>query len=195
MQETPAPPRLIACGVFKPALKYLEVDKQYPHVRLTFLPSNLHMRPQELKSRLRREITGARQNNERPLCLYGCCFPDIDEFCNRHGTIRVPGFHCYEMLLGSEEFQRAIHETAGTYFLEKELIVHFEEYCMKPLELYDEEIRNCCFEHYNRLLYVRQPSDPDLLGKAGEVARFLRLSLEIRDADYSHLKRKLLELI
>jgi len=88
-----------------------------------------------------------------------------------------------------------IDEIAGTYFLEKDLILNFEEYCMKPLELHDEEMRKCCFEHYQRLLYVRQPSDPDLIPRASEIAEFLSLFLETSDADYSSLEKKLIEII
>ena len=84
---------------------------------------------------------------------------------------------------------------ASTYFAEKDLILNFEEYCMRPLELDDEEMRRYCFGQYRRLLYVRQPSDPNLMTEAGEVARFLGLSLEIRDADYSHLEKTLLKLL
>ena len=66
---------------------------------------------------------------------------------------------------------------------------------MKPLELHDEEMRKCCFEHYQRLLYVRQPSDPDLAPRASEIAEFLSLFLETSDADYSSLEKKLIEII
>jgi hypothetical protein len=99
------------------------------------------------------------------------------------------------MLLGTERFRCLIEEMAGTYFVEKELIINFEEYCVLPLELHDEEMRKYCFEHYKRLLYVRQPSDPNLIPQAGEVAEFLELSLDISDADYSHLEKKLIELL
>ncbi|MBW2076969.1 MAG: DUF1638 domain-containing protein [Deltaproteobacteria bacterium] len=75
------------------------------------------------------------------VCLYGECFPGIDEFCERRGIIRAPVLYCYEMLLGSEQFHGIMDETAGTYFLERELIVKFDEYCVEPLELYDGEMR------------------------------------------------------
>jgi hypothetical protein len=55
-------------------------------------------------------------------------------------------------------------------------------------------MRKSFFEHYERILYLRQPSDPDLLSKANKLATFLQLSLEIRDADYSHLKKNLNDL-
>lgn len=187
--------RIIACGVFKPAIQYFRLENRYPNLHLTFLPSNLHVRPHELKNHLLQEIISAQKRNERIICLYGNCFPDINDFCERHGTTKVSGLHCYEMLLGSERFRQLIDEMAGTYFLEKDLILNFEEYCMEPLELHDEEIRRNLFEHYQRLLYVRQPSDPDLLTKANKIAKFLELSLEIGDADYSHLEKNLIELV
>lgn len=188
--------RIIACAVFKPAIEYLQLESRYPNLRLTYLRPNLHLKPQALKERLLKEINAAQKRNERVICLYGDCFPGIDDFCQQHGVIKVPGHYCYEMLLGTERFQRLIEEIAGTYFAEMELILHFDEYCVRPLELYDEEIRKYCFAHYKRLLYVRQPSDPNLLiSQAGEVAQFLELYLDVSDADYSQLDKNLIELL
>lgn len=186
---------IISCGVFKPALDYIRLEDRYRNLRLTYLPSNLHLRPQGLRNRLRRAIASARKRNERVMVLCGDCFPGINDFCKRHGVIKVPGHYCYEMLLGPERFQQFVDEVAGTYFLERDLILNFEECCVVPLELYDEEVRRYCFEHYQRLLYVRQPADPDLVPRASELAKFLELALEIGDADYSYLERKLIELI
>jgi len=187
--------RIIGCRVFKPALDYLGLESKYPSLRLTYLPPSLHLKPQELGKYLRREVTLAQVRNERIICLYGECFPGIDEYCQRRGVARVPGPHCWEMLLGSKRFRRLMEETSGTYFLEKELILNFEEYCIEPLELYDEEMREHCFKHYRRLVYVRQPSDPNLVTKAAELAEFLGLSLEIQDADYLHLEKRLAKLL
>jgi len=183
--------RLIACKVFKPAIKALQLEKRYPGLRLTYLPSNLHLRPQELKNRMLPGIKAAQKRNERVICLYGDCFPGIDDFCQEYGVTKVPGHYCYEMLLGSKRFSQLLNEMAGTYFAEKELIQNFEEYCVIPLELHDEEMKRYCFNQYRRLLYVRQPSDPNLVARAGEVADFLGLSLDINDADYSHLRKSL----
>lgn len=190
-----SPTRLIACGAFKSVLNTLKLGKRYPNLQLTFLPSNLHVWPHKLKQYLAREVRTAQGKNERIICLYGECFPDIDDFCGRCGIIRMPGLYCYEMLLGSERFKKIMDETAGTYFLERELIVNFDEYCVEPLELHDEEMRKSYFKHYRRLLYVRQPSDPDLVPTAKELAKYLDLSLEIGDADYSHLEGKLTDII
>ena len=98
-----------------------------------------------------------------------------------------------ERLLQGENSKRRFF--AGTYFLESDLIINFEEYCAGPLELYDNEIKRLAFEHYERVLYVRQPRDPDLVSRAAEVAEFLQLCLEIQNADYSHLEQILADLV
>ncbi|MDY6844945.1 MAG: DUF1638 domain-containing protein, partial [Thermodesulfobacteriota bacterium] len=148
-----------------------------------------------LKDFLLKEIISARESNEQVICLYGECFPDITNVCAQHGVIKIPGHYCYEMLLGTEQFNQLIEETVGTYFLERELLINFEEYCAEPLELQDEEMRRFCFERYKRLLYIRQPQDQDLAATASDLAKFLQLSLEIKDADYSYLENKLIEVI
>jgi Protein of unknown function (DUF1638) len=164
-------------------------------LRVTFLPSNLHLYPRTLKKNLYATIVSARKQNERPVLLYGYCVPGIEEICTQNGADKVPGLHCFEMLLGSDRYDQIIAKTAGTYFLEKELIVNFKDYCLDPLELYDTEIRKSLFKHYKKVMYVRQPSDPDLEASANELAGFLNLTLEIIDADYSHLNERLIHLI
>jgi hypothetical protein len=81
--------------------------------------------------------------------------------------LKVLGNYCYEMILGAELFQQLIENTAGTYLLKKELILNFKEYCINPVDLYDQEMRKYCFEYCRRLLYVRQPEDPELISQAG----------------------------
>ena len=56
-------------------------------------------------------------------------------------------------------------------------------------------MREYCFEHYKKLLYVRQPADPELSSQVNDIANFLELALDVKDADYSYLEIKLDELI
>ena len=187
--------RIFACEVFRPALNYLKLKERYPNLRITYLPGGLHLKPPKLRECLLREFRKAQRRGDQTICLYGDCFPGIEDFCKQYGIMKVPGFSCHEMLLGSERFKKLIDEVTGTYFIEEGLITNFEHYCMEPLELEDEEMRRQCFQHYKRLLYVRQPSDPDLLSKANELAQFLGLSLEVDDADYSLLEEELIKLL
>lgn len=99
------------------------------------------------------------------------------------------------MLLGGKRYEDIIKEMVGTYFLERDLILHFEKYCLEPLALREDEIRRALFKNYRRVIYIKQPSDPDLVPQAEELARFLGLPLEIREADYSYLKQTLVNLI
>lgn len=194
-EETGNITRIIACGVFKPALDYLKLEDRYPNLRITYLRSNLHLIPQQLQKFLMEEIAIAQERKERVICLYGDCFPDIDKFCQHFGVTKVPGHYCHEMLLGSEQFCQILDETTGTYFTESDLVSNFQEYCLNPLELDDEEMRQYYFNHYRKLLHVRQPSDPDLENEVSQLAEFLNLSCEIMDADYSHLEKLLVALL
>ena len=194
-ERTATVTHIIACEVFRAALDYLKLEDRYLDLRVTYLPGRLHLKPAELRERFLREVRKARRRGDRTICLYGDCFPGIEDFCNQHGIMKVPGFSCHEMLLGSKRFKKLIDEVTGTYFLEEGLINNFKHYCIEPLELEDEEMRRQCFQHYKRLLYVRQPSDQDLLLKANKIAQFLELSLEVDDADYSLLEEELIKLL
>ena len=189
------PVRIIACGVFMPVLEQLILPERFPNMNVTYLPSNLHINPFELKNCLLKEITASQKRNERLICLYGECFQDIDVLCRQHEVSKIEGHHCYDILLGRGEFQAIMDENAKTYFLEKDLILHFEEYCVKPLELYDGEMKELFFKNYERVVYVRQPSDPDLIPEVNKIAGFLGLSIIVRDADYSSFEKRLINMI
>jgi len=186
---------MIACAVFKPALEHLRLTQQYSQLRVVYLPSRLHNMPQQLQSRLLKEVIKQRKRGERTICLYGECFPEMNEFCERHSMARVSGTHCDEILLGHERFHTIIQEESGTYFLERDLIVNFGRYCRRPLELDDIEIREALFRHYRRLLYLRQPSDGNLIPQIRSIADFLGLPFETTDVDYSFLENQITQLM
>jgi hypothetical protein len=166
------PETIIACGVFRHSLKHLNLVQRFPGVCLRFLPPNLHINPHLLERRVVQEIRRAKNRGNKVTCLYGDCFADIDACCAQYSASRAVGSHCYEIFLGTEVFQRLINESAGTYFLERELLKDFERLCAEPLELHDEEMRRALFKHYKKLVYVRQPSDKGLEAKARELAGF-----------------------
>jgi hypothetical protein len=195
MDKPDQPISIIACGVFRPVLEQLNLAERFPGLNVTYLPSNLHLNPNELKNCLLKEIIASQKRDERIICLYGECFKDIDILCKQYGIIKIEGHHCYEIFLGREKFRKIMDESAKTYFLEKDLVLNFEEYCVRPLELYDGEMKELFFKNYERLVYVRQPSDPDLIPTVNNIADFLRLSLIVRDADYLHFEKTLIDLI
>lgn len=186
---------IVACQVFEDALDFLRIEQRFPNWAIRFLPARLHLRPNELKMRVFDEIQTARRCGAAACCLYGQCFPDIDHCLTQQGVFRVPGAHCFEILLGPGRHRRLTTEETGTYFVEKQLIVHFDDYCWKPLELHDPAILRWYFEHYRQIVYIRQPNDPDLAGRAEALAKRIGLRLRIEDTDYRDLEAGLVETI
>jgi len=188
--------RIVACGVFRDALRQIQLQRFHQNVTITYITPVLHNYPEKLKEEILSQIHMAQKAGDDILCLYGRCYPDLDPMLSKAGIRRVPGGHCYEILLGSKCFQRLIDEEAGTYFLEKELVLNFAEYCAKPLELDDPMLRESYFQHYKRLAYVRQPLDPDfIVSRVKEIAQLLDLESLIIDADYSEFRANLFKFL
>jgi len=179
--------QIIACSVFKDALSHLAERFSGRPLKLHYLPSNLHLNPMELKERLLAAIQDAKQTGDLVNCLYGICFPGIDKCLGPSGVGRIRCEHCYEVFLGRRRYRRLIGECPGTFFVEKELLLDFDDLCRKPLELDDPEIREIFFSHYSQVLYIRQPRDPDVTQQARFVADLLGLRLTIVDAEYTEL--------
>ena len=187
--------RIIACGVFRDALRYIEPQRFRQNVTVTYINPYLHNYPQKLKEEIRYQVHQAKKAGDKILCLYGRCYPDLDDHLCEMGIPRVPGEHCYEILLGSRRFHAIIDEEAGTYFVEKDLILNFSEYCIQPLELDDPLMLESCFQYYKRLAYIRQPLDSDsIIPGFRDISQFLNLKPMVIDADYSELKTKLIKL-
>jgi len=187
--------RIIACGVFRDALRRIEPKRFHQDISITYLSPYLHNYPQKLEKEIWHQIHLAKKAGDEILCLYGRCYPDLDDHLYEMGIPRVPGEHCYEILLGSRRFNAIVDEEAGTYFIEKDLILNFSEYCIQPLELDDPLMRGSYFQHYTRLAYVRQPLDPDtVMPNVHHISQFLDLKPMVIDADYSELTANLLKL-
>lgn len=153
------------------------------------------MYPHELMTELCNKIVSAKTGEKRVLCLYGHCFPGIDQICAQYGAPRIAAAHCYELLLGRSKFRKIVDAEAGSFFVERDLILNFESYCLNPLELHDADMRRFFFANYKQLIYVKQPKDRKLISKVKGLAGFLELSLKIVEADYSELERKISKLI
>ena len=188
--------RIIACGVFRDALRQIEPQQFNPAVAITYITPYLHNHPQKLKEEILYQIHLAQKAGDKILCLYGRCYPELDDHLHAMGIPRVPGEHCYEILLGSRRFRAIIEQETGIYCIEKDLILNFPEYCIQPLELDDSSMRESYFQHYTRLAYIRQPLDPDtVMPNVYDISRFLDLKPMVIDADYSELTANLLRLL
>lgn len=187
--------RIIACEVFKDALAYLKVDRPDASVAITYLPSYLHLRPYDLKKRLLERISRSLVDQERVICLYGQCFAGIDAALCPSRAVRVPGGHCFEILMGKKQFTPLVHAQPGTFFMEKELVRNFKALCSDPLELDDPQMRQWYFEKYSQVVYIQQPLDPDVGDQARAIASFLNLPLKVAESDYTELRSHLENLL
>jgi hypothetical protein len=100
--------RLTACGVFRSALKKLDIYRRFPEIEIEYLQPFLHNYPLQLRDKLMDVISRANRNGQKVVCLYGNCFPDIDELLKERDATRIGCGHCYEMLLGSRSTQAHI---------------------------------------------------------------------------------------
>jgi hypothetical protein len=173
----------------------LAIERRFSVATLRYLPAYLHLQPLELKKRLIGAVHQLLAGDCRICCLYGRCFPDIDEVLQEFDLPRLPGNHCFEILLGLERFKKLTNDRPGTFFVEKELLLNFDAYCWIPLELCDPQLREWYFESYRYIVYIRQPLDPDLNKMASQVADRLNLCLSVVDADYRELNLKLNRLL
>ncbi|UCD89544.1 MAG: DUF1638 domain-containing protein [Desulfobacterales bacterium] len=190
------PLHIIACGVFRDALEQIALERFYPNVAITYITPVLHNHPQKLKEQILNQVHLAKKTGGSTLCLYGRCHPELDDYLSEMNIPRIPGEHCYEILLGSRRFNEIIEQDAGTYFVEKDLILNFFEYCIQPLELDDPLLRKRYFQHYTQLTYIRQPLDPDnVRPNVHDISRLLDLKTRVVDADYTELKTNLLKLL
>jgi hypothetical protein len=183
--------RIIACQVFEDALTFLGVRQRFSELTFHFLPAYLHLRPQDLEQQLAAAIADAHRGGKAVCCLYGQCFPAIDATLDRLSVPRVPCDHCFELFLGPDRHRQIVEAVPGSFFLEKHLLLNFDELCWKPLDLHDPELRNWYFKHYRQAIYIRQPLDPDLLSRSAAIAERIGLPLHVEDADYAALDARL----
>jgi hypothetical protein len=178
---------IIACDVFRSALLHLGIDRpDAPHT-IIYLPAHLHLRPDHLEQKLLQCLESDARTKSCAGCLYGKCFPDIDTVLNARSIERIECGHCYEILLGRVVHDKVMTERPGTFFLEKTVIEDFDNLCRAPLELDDPQMRGWYFEHYQQVVYIRQPLDPDLMGEVRRIAKLLFLDYTVMEADYTDL--------
>jgi hypothetical protein len=156
-----------------------------------------HMFPQRIAPDVEKRILALRDRYDRLIVVYGDCGSGgaLDEVLSRHGVERIAGPHCYEMY-GGQLFDDLMEEEPGTFFLTDFLVRAFRGTVMKGLGL-DRypELKEDYFRHYQRLVYLTQKPNPDLLEKARAIAAYFDLPLEIRETGYGLLEERLTKLM
>lgn len=188
---------LVVCGALGREVKDI-ADRRGWDVDIHGLSAYLHLYPNRIVTELEAKLRDLRPRYDRLVVVYGDCGTAgrLDPVLDELGATRVPGPHCYEMFAGSEAFDRVVDERPGTFFLTDWLVRHFERAVIRGLGL-DRypDLRTMLFANYQALLYLRQVPNPRLAEKAAEIAAYLELPLEIRDAGLGELETRLAELV
>jgi hypothetical protein len=187
---------LIACGAFGRELLALR-DKHGWDADVLGVSVLLHNRPERIAGAVAERIREARRSYDRVVVVYGECGTrgSLDALLEAEGIQRIAGPHCYEIYAG-EQFAELMAEEPGTYFLTDFLVRSFDHLVIKGLGL-DRypQLRDDYFGNYQRVVYLAQREDPDLLVRAQRAADRLDLPLEVRRVGPGALETRLQELM
>ena len=187
---------LLICGALGKEVKAI-VDERGWDIDLYGVPAMHHFYPKKIVEAVERRLAELSPRYRQVIVVYGDCGTAgaLDPVLERYGARRLRGPHCYEMFAG-KDFERLAEEQPATFFLTDWLVRNFERAVVRGLGL-DRfpELKPVYFRHYTNLLYLAQFPDDRLAAKAGEIADFLGLPLEIRRVGLGELETRLVELV
>lgn len=182
---------VLACGALARELRHLPADLA---VSVHYLPSHLHNRPADIPAALDAALAGAlpaagssAAPDSAPLTAdvqvyvaYADCGTagQLDRWCQEHNATRLPGAHCYELLLGGDRFAELMEHEPGTFFLTDYLALHFDALVLGGLGIAAHpELMNQYFGNYRRVVHLAQDSKPEAHTAARHAAAALGLEL------------------
>ena len=187
----------VICGALGAEVKDI-VDRRGWDVDIYGVSAMLHLYPTRIVEELTEKLRALRPRYERLVVVYGDCGTNgrLDPVLAEVGAARVRGPHCYEMLAGADLFHQVSEEKPGTFFLTDWLVRNFDRAVVRGLGLErDPDLKSMLFGNYEAVMYLRQVPIPRLATKAGEIAAYLGLPLEIVDVGLGELETRLAELV
>jgi len=187
----------VICGALGKEVKDI-VDRRGWDVDIYGVSALLHLYPNRIVEELREKLHALRPRYDHLVVVYGDCGMNgkLEPILDEVGAARVKGPHCYEMLAGSELFERVTEERPGTFFLTDWLVRNFERAVVRGLGLdRHPDLKPMLFGNYEAVLYLRQLPNPRLATRAEEIATYLGLPLEINDVGLGELESRLADLI
>ena len=161
------------------------------------IPAIDHMYPERIAPDVEKRFLAIRDQYSRVIVVFGDCGSRgaLDTLLNKYNLERIEGPHCYEMY-GGQTFHDLMDEEPGTFFLTDFLVRGFRGTVIKGLGL-DRfpQLKEDYFRHYQRLVYMVQNHDPDLVARAEGIATYLGLPLELRHTGYGLLEERLVAMM
>jgi Protein of unknown function (DUF1638) len=178
-------PLVIACGALASELRaVLKAQGLDGRVEVTYLPANLHNRPERIVPELEPLLERAAEQHRNVFIAYADCGTGgmLDALLERNpGVTRLPGSHCYEFFSGAEQFAEMHEEELGTLFLTDFLAKHFEPLLWQGLGLdRHPELRDMYFGNYRRVVLISQSTNPEIIDLGRAAAERLGLEFEHR---------------
>jgi hypothetical protein len=168
-------PLVIACGALATELRaVLKAQGLAGAVEVTYLPANLHNRPERIVPELEPLLDAAAAQHRPVFVAYADCGTGgaLDALLAKHPeATRLPGSHCYEFFSGAEQFAAIHEEELGTLFLTDFLAKHFDALLWQGLGLdRHPELRDLYFGNYRRVVLISQ-TDSDAVVAMGRRCR------------------------
>lgn len=188
---------LVICGALGREVKEI-ADRRGWDVDVYGLSALLHLYPAKIVEQLSEKLRELHPRYERLVVVYGDCGTAgrLEPVLREVGAAQIRGPHCYEMLAGEERFAKVADEHPGTFFLTDWLVRNFDRAVIRGLGL-DRcpDLKAMLFGNYEAVLYLRQVPNQALAIRAGEIAAYLELPLELADVGLGELETRLAELV
>ena len=182
---------MLGCGALaRELLELVEHNGLAGAVDVRCLPAQLHNRPHEIAPAVDAKLTQIAAGYDRVFVAYADCGTAgaLDTVLARHGADRLPGAHCYAAFTGLPEFAALSAEEPGTFYLTDFLARSFDALVVRGLGLdRHPELLPVYFAGYQRVVYLSQHDDPEILETARRAAVRLGLAFEHRPTGYGEL--------
>ncbi len=182
---------ILACGALAREILAVIALNRLDHLTVQCLPANLHNRPERIPEAVRTAIIAARNSYDHIFVAYADCGTggQLDQVLLAAGVQRLPGAHCYAFFSGVAEFDRNAETDMRAFFLTDFLARQFDTLVIAGLGLdHHPELRDDYFGNYEKVVYLAQTDDAELLECARKAAERLGLAFEYRRTGYGALE-------
>lgn len=144
---------VVVCGILEAEVRKVAQKLEIP-LNIVIMPAKLHAYPLKLKKELENQL---KTIEDQAVVVYGGCFPEIDNVCEKYSAVRIQGENCYEIMAG-DRFYQLLKEEPGTYFLLPQLCEKFEELTKEVLV---KEMKGVFFRNYKRCVFLDTGTNND----------------------------------
>ena len=182
---------LIACGALAREIVDLIEVNHWQAFDVACLPAKWHNTPQLIVPGVAEKIREAKGRYRSIFVLYGDCGTGglLDKMLQEEGVERIDGPHCYAFFSGNPEFAAKADDEFTAFYLTDYLARHFDKLIWAGLGLNRHpELLSSYFGNYNKIVYLAQTHDEQLVENAKKAAAQLGLAFEHRFTGYGELE-------